>query len=364
MPSSGRPCAECWFLDVGQGTSNIVLLGAGRAIVIDCGPKGTEVPLLLLKRHVHTIEALIISHNDGDHDGGVARILEAYPRAIKRIFFLVERPAIYIRTHALVMREKAAKQLLADPERLEASSQPQSLYRDTDAQIDLRLFYPTFSEALGAEAVGERRPNASSAVLVLFCGNKSIVFSGDATMEAWTAIAQRLSQCLPLSCDIMTVPHHGGHITPRLADETDESRDAREQAAAQTLYGKIIRPHLAIVSVGSSNKFRNTIHPIPTTIAAIRNTGTQVSCTQMTPHCSDDLELVRPGILSPAYPSRSSDQVRKTASGRSKDVACAGSIIAEISPSHVSVVRWHEHSQIVDERAIAGSIHPLCHASK
>jgi len=364
MPSSGRPCAECWFLDVGQGTSNIILLGAGRAIVIDCGPKATAVPLLLLKRYVHTIEALVISHNDGDHDGGVARILDAYPRAIKRIFFLVERPAIYIRTHALVMREKAAKQLLADPVRLEASSQPQSLYRDPESEVDLRLFYPTLGEALEAEAAGARRPNASSAVLVLFCGNKSIVFTGDATMEAWEAIAQRLPEALPLPCDIMTVPHHGGHITPRLADETDESRDSREQAAAQTLYGKIIRPHLAIVSVGSSNKFRNTIHPIPATIAAIRNTGAQVLCTQMTPHCSDDLELVRPGTLSPAYPSRSSDQVRKTASDRSKDVACGGSIVAEISPSHVSVARWHEHSQILDERSAAGVIHPICQVKK
>jgi hypothetical protein len=29
--------AECYLLDVGQGTSNVILLGDRRAIVIDCG---------------------------------------------------------------------------------------------------------------------------------------------------------------------------------------------------------------------------------------------------------------------------------------------------------------------------------------
>jgi beta-lactamase superfamily II metal-dependent hydrolase len=59
----------CYFLDVGQGTSNIVYLGDGRAVVID-GGVSSGVPLQFLNRYVKAIEALVISHNDKDHQPG------------------------------------------------------------------------------------------------------------------------------------------------------------------------------------------------------------------------------------------------------------------------------------------------------
>ena len=74
--SSSHPICECWFLDVGQGTSNVILLGGGRAIVIDCGPRGSRETLAVLTRYVDTIEALIISHNDADHDYNTPRIMK------------------------------------------------------------------------------------------------------------------------------------------------------------------------------------------------------------------------------------------------------------------------------------------------
>ena len=84
---------ECWFLDVGQGASNVILLPNNRAIVIDCGPKGSNETIQLLKRYTDTLEALIITHNHSDHDGNVAEILCAFPRAIRRIYFLRDKQA-------------------------------------------------------------------------------------------------------------------------------------------------------------------------------------------------------------------------------------------------------------------------------
>ena len=38
---------EVYFLDVGQGTSNVILVGARRAIVIDTGRRASDLRLLL-----------------------------------------------------------------------------------------------------------------------------------------------------------------------------------------------------------------------------------------------------------------------------------------------------------------------------
>jgi beta-lactamase superfamily II metal-dependent hydrolase len=347
-------------VDVGQGTSNVILLGGGRAIVIDCGPSSTNVPLQLLKRYIHTIEALVISHNDEDHDGGAARIIGAYPKAIEQVFFLADRPSHLIRTLSLVKREIAANRLLRSPVRLEAKDLLQTIYADPTSHLRLVVYYPTFAENLAAEDMGSRRANATSAVLALFCGSRKVVFSGDATMDAWESIATRLTRESPIPCDIMTVPHHGGHLVPKKASETVSEYQSMEKAAMNRLYSRIVQPKFAVVSVGSSNCFGRDIHPLPSTISALRELGIEVLCTQMTPHCTDDLEAIRPGILLPITPSRSTPTPRCTQSGRSKDVACAGSIVAEVTADRVAVSRWPVHQQALQEAIRASRVHPLC----
>jgi len=360
-PEQNRGGVECWFLDVGQGTSNVVLLGGGRAIVVDCGRRNSGVPLALLKRYVYTIEVLIVSHNDSDHDGGIARILEAYPKAIRRLLFLADRDAPLIRTFILAKRERAAGNLLCEPERLEAKENPQTVFSDVGAQVELKLLHPTFVENLSA--LSGERPNQASGVLALFCGARCVVFSGDATMLAWEALASRLSSFLPLHCDVMTVPHHGGYLTARRSGEARDSYERRAQEDLRRLYGHIVRPSVAVVSVGSSNRFRDVIHPTPGGIAALRASDVQVICTQMTPNCCDDLECVRPGLLSPASPSQSSANLKITSRGRSRDVACAGSVVAEITPDQVRISILEDHRRAIKKATDAGTIRPMCYAS-
>ena len=66
---------EVYFVDIGIGTGNVVLLGDGRAIVIDCGKNALSLRHLLKKCCVHSLELLCISHNDDDHAGGARAIL-------------------------------------------------------------------------------------------------------------------------------------------------------------------------------------------------------------------------------------------------------------------------------------------------
>jgi len=341
---------------VGQGSSNVILLGGGRAVVVDCGPKGKGVPLDLLKRYVATIEALVISHNDGDHDRGVAEIVAAFPKAITRIFFLADRPAKHIRTLQVIRAELEAGNLLCQPERIEAKDVPQIIYQDTAGGIVVKTMYPTFTASLDAESAGPRRANRTSAVICLLCERRSIVLSGDATIEAWDSLATHLNRT-PIRCDVMTAPHHGGLITGRHSNETKAAFEARERASQDRLYSKIISPGVVIVSVGSNNSFT---HPCDETIGALRRIGIPVMCTEITPQCCSDLERIRPGVVAPMWPSRSTDQVRMTKAGRSKDVACAGTIVAEVSDTHVHISPGQAYRASLAKLQTSGDIEPRC----
>ena len=75
-------------LDVGQGSA-IVVRTANRTLVYDAGPRrgrfdtGASVVLPFLRgRGWQRIDALVVSHDDGDHSGGAESILRASPDAI------------------------------------------------------------------------------------------------------------------------------------------------------------------------------------------------------------------------------------------------------------------------------------------
>lgn len=346
--NSNKTQSECWFLDVGQGSANVILLGQGRAIVIDCGPRTSTVTLEFLKRYVDTIDLLVISHNDVDHDGGVADIIQAYPKAINRIFFLKDRPTNLIRTWMVVKHEIAVGNLFNPPLRLEAADSPQILYSDPARKIELRAIYPYFGDNVEADDAGT--PNRTSAVLCLHCGTRTIVFSGDATTQAWESIAVKLAHKLPLPCDVITIPHHGAHIS-------DNNKKDRHYLVR--LYSEIVKPRWGIISTGSSNQYG---HPSPSTISTLRSLDIQILCTQITPQCSDDLESIRPGLVEPIWPSQSTRFARKTRSDRSKDVACAGTIVAQMSPEYINISLADDHQKRIALLIESDTFHPLCRA--
>jgi glyoxylase-like metal-dependent hydrolase (beta-lactamase superfamily II) len=61
----------------------------------------------LLDRYLEgSIEALVISHNDADHDGAAARLFEQYASRIKHVCFLRDRPPRRINLLSLVVAEQ------------------------------------------------------------------------------------------------------------------------------------------------------------------------------------------------------------------------------------------------------------------
>ena len=60
--------------------------------MVDCA-RSSLVPLRLLRRcGVKTIEALVLTHNDADHVGGAAGVLDSYRGCVKKVYWLQDRP--------------------------------------------------------------------------------------------------------------------------------------------------------------------------------------------------------------------------------------------------------------------------------
>lgn len=71
-PSQGLKSTH---FDVGQGDSSLVEIAGNTRILIDAGPRKTQVLHALRQRGIRSIDALILSHDHLDHSGGMLAIL-------------------------------------------------------------------------------------------------------------------------------------------------------------------------------------------------------------------------------------------------------------------------------------------------
>ncbi len=296
---------------------------------------------------VREIVALIISHNDADHYAGAAQIIQSFPKQIQQVYFLEDRPSRKTPLIPIVHRELEAGNLVNQPIRLEADADKgKVIFDDYDTSLALHILFPWMLANIHARQDGGA--NKTSAVLALQCGERRIVFGGDLMYEGWRQLRDALNA--PVACDVLAVPHHGGALT-----SSDQAQRHR------WVYQEAVHCRTAIVSVGSNNQWR---HPLPIHIEAIRHSDASVLCTQITPHCCDDLERLRPGVMRPSLPGASNPrESRARTSGRSRHVACAGSVMIEIGPKVIQVARFGEHQAAVDKLARVSGAHPLCRRS-
>jgi competence protein ComEC len=342
MPTTQKIVAECCFVDVSQGSANVILLGDRRAIVIDCGPRSAGRVLVRILDYfgVESIAALVVTHNDADHCEGAELLLSQYAHAIGTVYFLDDRPSsrnwFLPRVRQELERGKLAKNQVR---RLEADT---DVYRDEAKALALQVLFPQMLDNIDGRESG--RPNATSGVLKLRCQSRSVVFSGDLGYAELRTLSE--DGAAPIECDVLAVPHHGARLTRR-----------GDSQAHRRVYEQYLRCKTAVVSVGSSNQHH---HPSQHHITALRAAGAQVLCTQVTEGCCDDLERLRRGVYRSSLPGASVTTKRLTTAGRSKLVACAGTILVEIGPDVVHVQGLEEHQRRVDQLVDTAGAHPLC----
>lgn len=341
------------FVDVGQGSCQVILLGDRRAIVIDSGSEPSTLLRLLRVLRIETIELLVVSHSHTDHSGGAARIrarsksgiagvLADYAASTASIAYVFDselRHRAFGRYLVKLLRDGVlTKDQLVS---IDSSTGPQELWTSDDGNTLVAAISPLAGDTLLSWET--RNPNATSAVIELRHKGEKIVFTADSTIDQWRDI-YRLRGDSKLHCKVMSVPHHGGAMGERSGD-------------LDWFLDEAVGAEVAVVSVGTINRHG---HPREDVVRAFSTRGVHVMCTQITNGCSSDLESLRPGVVGPVqYPCLSSSLKQVTRSGRSRNVACAGSIAVNLNEAGIEVERAAEHRVGVDQLVSSGN-QPFC----
>jgi competence protein ComEC len=202
--------AEITVLDVGQGLSVLVRTAADAAILYDAGPKfgerfdaGAQIVTPFMHRSgVSRLQAMIVSHNDMDHAGGVAAISANF--TIDQYFY-GESPD-----------QQPAKGLVT-------ACQPGAAW--LSAGVQLRL--------LPVPLLAGSSANNQSCLLLVETQRFAVLIPGDIESPLELALLQ---QSLP-RVDVLLAPHHG-------------SRSSSHPAFLNRL-----QPGVIVVSSGYANRF-------------------------------------------------------------------------------------------------------------
>jgi competence protein ComEC len=282
-----------YFLDVGQGNAALLKIN-NRVVVIDCGETGLEVQALLQRWSVNLIDKVILTHNDADHAKGLHRLLNSYSGKIDEVWLLIDASLTkgssgQARKNLFTAIHGAEKGGRIQHVAFLAAGRNNSLVLLDEPPFQLRLLYPQAGATLGALLSGNA--NNACAVLELTCnGTRRILFGGDAPLPVWQQLACCHGLNGSLDCDILLVPHHGGHIHPNASALSKQ--DLLNDLTA--FYRTTVRCRYAVISVGTT---RNHGHPFREHVEAIRRSGASILCTQITKQCHPSVNTLPPSLL-------------------------------------------------------------------
>lgn len=311
-----------YCLDVGQGDCTFVIPPQGGAILFDV--RNAPVATHFVHDHDLELRAVVASHLDKDHVGGMLDFLEEHFRAgrsLDRLYIALDRTPNRAGDNALRALVERALQWDAEPPPSSLGFRIKSPVRDKDGPIVIaegddwvvELVLP-FKRTVDDSLVhGRRESNRLSVALRVVRADTAILVGGDATLGSWENLEHHL-----VSARAIRVPHHGGDIV-------DATRDWQ---TADELYERV-GAEVGVISVGTNNrKYPNRgRHPHPEHVAALRRRGNcRVICTQLTDRCHSSPAMLRGPALTLAssvvYPYR--HRVNNS------EVPCAGSIILSI----------------------------------
>ena len=207
------------FLDIGQGDAIFIEAPNGNQVLIDGGSNKAVLKELgkVMPFYDRTIDAVIATHPDKDHIGGLIEVLKNYHAD------MVMEPGVSSDTGAYqelerVIKDKNLPKILA--------RRGMSLNLGDGARLNI-LFPDRNTE--GWET------NTASIVAKLVYGNNSFLLTGDSPL----AIEKYLSMIdgRYLKSDVLKAGHHGSRTS------TSES------------FASLVSPEYAVISAGKNNKY-------------------------------------------------------------------------------------------------------------
>ncbi|OBA06594.1 competence protein ComEC [Paenibacillus polymyxa] len=247
------------YLDVGQGDSILITTPGGKHILVDGGGTmdfatgknawrkrtdpyevgaDTIVPLLK-QRGVHRLDAVILTHGDHDHAGGLQAVLDQIP--VSTLFF-----------NGTLTEKAPFRKLLntALDKRIKLYGAHHSMEWELDPETKIRFLYPfKLEENESAQLPVIKEQNHYSVAMILEMEGASFLFTGDMDDAAETLLlselthsssgakAQETPGAARKAIDVMKVAHHGSKYS------TSEE------------WLSYWQPRVAVISVGASNTY-------------------------------------------------------------------------------------------------------------
>lgn len=198
------------FLDVGQGDAAVIETAEGRTIVVDTGYSGREVVDYLRYKGIGEVDALVLTHADGDHSGGLWNLLSSL--RVKEVWdngLLRYRPGL---GEGIIHRRLRAGELISS------------------GGGGILALHPGrgYYSRRGAEE------NNHSLVLRFQEGGLSVLFTADIEADAEEAL---LGLGGYLESDVLKVAHHGSYTSSTRA------------------FVDAVGPEAAVISAGRGNPY-------------------------------------------------------------------------------------------------------------
>jgi competence protein ComEC len=193
LPPPAPAPGEAWIttLDVGQGLA-VLVRTTNRALLYDAGPalgadadSGERIIAPYLRATgIERLDAMVISHNDNDHAGGAASVVENFEVDT----LLSSLPA----GHPLLGSFEGARRCAA------------GAAWEWDG-VHFAILHP---EGAAARA---KKSNDLSCVLKVSAGGRAMLLTGDIEKPAEAELLKRDSAAL--AADVLLVPHHGSRTS-------------------------------------------------------------------------------------------------------------------------------------------------------
>jgi competence protein ComEC len=215
---------QVFYLDVGQGDSQVVVFPGGDALLIDGGGnyysdfqvgKNIVLPFLLQKRI--RIKWVAVSHYHADHVKGIIELLK-----------ILKPEQLWLSSEAV--EEPLYRQLLAVKPKSTEIVKIAAPMKMPIGECTLQFLNPEgFVSESGAD-------NNQSHVIRISDGFHSFLFTGDIQKESESRLVANF--CDQVNADVIKVPHHGSRTSSTLE------------------FIKCVSPRLAIFSYAVNNRFR------------------------------------------------------------------------------------------------------------
>ena len=233
------------FIDVGQGDSTLITTQYNKKILIDGGGsefgstfdvgEKTLLPYLL-KKKIHKLDYVIISHFDSDHVGGILTILEELN--VKQV--LIPKQVEYSENYNEFLNIIKKRNI-----KVKIVGEGNTINLDKNTYLD--ILWPEEKQ------ITDNVLNNNSMIVRLCYKSFTMLFTGDIEEIAEQKLLQKYENTEKLTADILKVAHHGS------------------KSSSITEFLEKVNPKIAVIGVGKNNKFGHPNAGVLDRLSMLRN---------------------------------------------------------------------------------------------